>query len=223
MSEHFTADAQIVIGYSPYRKLPGLLNAFIRFETLLTAVQFIGFALAGKPYMGVGRNLAYRKSLFLDNKGFNKHLTITGGDDDLFVNQYATKANTKIALGYETVTFSTPKTTLNDFYYQKIRHLSVGKFYRLETKALLGFFMLTLLATWLFVLPTLFFTAAIYEIGGLLAFRLVLTTILFHFASKRLGIRFEIWKVPFLDFIYAFYYLVTGVIALTAKRVQWKK
>ena len=222
MSENFTADAQIVIGYSAYQKLPGLLNAFIRYETLLTAIQFIGFAWLGKPYMGVGRNLAYRKSLFLDNKGFNKHLTITGGDDDLFVNQHATKANTKVALGLDTVTFSKPKTTVREFYYQKIRHLSVGKFYKFETKAMLGLFMLSLVAISVFVFPSSFFGNAAFEILVLIGFRWIVLSVLFHFASKALGIGFEAWKTPVLDFIYAFYYLVAGFIALVAKKIQWK-
>jgi glycosyltransferase involved in cell wall biosynthesis len=223
MSEHFTPNTEIVVGYSPYQKLPGLLNSFIRFETLLNAVQFLGFGLLGKPYMGVGRNLAYRKSLFLDNKGFNKHLTVTGGDDDLFVNQHATKANVNLAFGLETVTFSAPKTTVRDFYYQKIRHLSVGKLYRIETKLLLGFFMLSLVSTWLFVFPSLFFAPQAYVLLSLLACRWVLLTILFRVASKRVGVDFEVWKTPFLDFIYAFYYLVAGWFALVAKNVQWKK
>ncbi len=223
MSEYFTADAQIVIGYSAYQKFPGLLNAFIRYETLLTAIQFIGFALLGKPYMGVGRNLAYRKSLFLDNKGFNKHLTITGGDDDLFVNQHATKINTKIALGVDTVTFSKPKTSVDEFYHQKIRHLSVGKFYKFETKVMLGLFMLSLVAVSLFVLPTSFFSDAAFEILVLIGFRWIVLVALFHFAAKALGVSFEAWKTPFLDFIYAFYYLVAGIIALVAKKVRWKR
>ena len=223
MSNYFSPEAQIVIGYSAYQKKAGVLNSFIRFETLLTAVQYIGFALLGRPYMGVGRNLAYRKSLFLDNKGFNKHLTITGGDDDLFVNQYATKSNTQIALGLDTVTFSKPKTTIHDFYYQKIRHLAVGKYYRFSTKLRLGIFMLSLMGTWLFVLPVLFFSPFWYEMLAALLFRSMLITILFHFASKNTGVRFETWKVPFLDFIYAFYYLVAGWFALVAKKVQWKK
>ncbi len=223
MSEYFTPNAQLVIGYSAYQKLPGLLNSFIRFETLLTAIQYMGFALLDKPYMGVGRNLAYRKSLFLDNKGFNKYLTITGGDDDLFVNQYTTKANTQLALGLDTVTFSKPKTTLQEFYYQKIRHLSVGKYYKFETKLWLGFFTLSLVATWLFVFPASFFEPTVFEVLALIGFRWVVLTVLFHFASQSLGVRFEAWKAPFLDFIYAFYYLVAGFVALLAKKVQWKR
>src|SRR5690606_33778770 len=88
MSRYFDEDTQFVLGFSPYRATAGLLNLFIRFETMLTAIQYFSFGWLGNPYMGVGRNLAYRKSKFLEEKGFNNFLHVTGGDDDLFVNQH---------------------------------------------------------------------------------------------------------------------------------------
>ena len=70
MQRNFSKDCQIVLGIGKYETRKGLLNLVIRSETLLTALQYIGFTMAGLPYMGVGRNLAYRKSLFFKNKGF---------------------------------------------------------------------------------------------------------------------------------------------------------
>ena len=64
-------ETEIVLGYGPYEKKPGILNAIIRFDTLMVAVQYFSFALKQKAFMGVGRNLAYRKSLFYKNGGFN--------------------------------------------------------------------------------------------------------------------------------------------------------
>jgi glycosyltransferase involved in cell wall biosynthesis len=112
VSERCSEDKNFVLGYSAYEKRPGFLNLFIRFETLLTAIQYIGFALAGNPYMGVGRNLAYRKSVFLENKGFNNFLSVTGGDDDLFVNQHATAKNTAVVLGRRCTCEFVPKNNV---------------------------------------------------------------------------------------------------------------
>jgi hypothetical protein len=67
------------------------LNRFIRFETVYSAVQYLSFALNGSPYMGVGRNLIYHKSLFAEANGFKSHEKIASGDDDLFINQVANK------------------------------------------------------------------------------------------------------------------------------------
>jgi len=222
MTQYFLNDKSIVTGFSPYEKFPGLLNSFIRFEAFLTAIQYIGFALAGRPYMGVGRNLAYRRKLFLESKGFNDHLDILGGDDDLFVNQHATSGNVSVAIGEGVVVPSVPKKTWKELFHQKLRHLSVGKRYKMSDRILLALFSFTWILTpfaW-FAMP--FFGIQWTIVGGLLAFRLTLLCTLFNIAPRTLGEPFESWKVPFLDFIYAFYYLVAGPIALVTKRVRWK-
>jgi len=222
MTEKQDASTQIVLGFSPYFKSPGLLNTFIRFESFLTGIQFIGLALLGKPYMGVGRNLAYRKSLFLDNKGFNAHLGVMGGDDDLFVNQHANAKNTKVQIALEALTFSKPKTNWKEFYHQKIRHLAVGKHYKFLDRFILGSFMLSWLGTWFLFIPSGFGLFG-NLILALFLIRWILLSWLFHNASQIMGSPFEAWKVPFLDFIYTFYYLVAGAAAFSAKRIQWKR
>ncbi|MFN7495205.1 MAG: glycosyltransferase [Cyclobacteriaceae bacterium] len=223
MIDSIQPSTKIVLGFSPYFKVAGFLNTFIRFESFLTGIQMIGFALLGKPYMGVGRNLLYHKSLFLENKGFNAHLGITGGDDDLFVNQHATGKNASVSMGQPSLTFSKPKTSWAAFYHQKRRHLSVGKYYRFSDKLILGTFSLTWLASCFFVIPLALFSPHIYWILGLFVLRSGLLTYLFYRASRKLGAPFEAWVVPFLDFVYAFYYLVAGAAALSAKRISWKR
>jgi glycosyltransferase involved in cell wall biosynthesis len=221
MSSQFSDQTNFVLGYSPYQKMKGLLNAFIRYDTLITAIQYISFALLGNPYMGVGRNLAYRRSKFLAVKGFNNILGITGGDDDLFVNLHARRQNTSVCIEPASQTISHPKTTLRNFLYQKVRHLSVGRYYRLGHRLLLGLFMISWLGVWIVGLPLLF--AGEYYIGaGLIIFRIILVIITVHLAAKRFGQEFEWWLVPLLDFIYAFYYLVTGLRTLVTKNIRWK-
>ena len=222
MNERMDEETQIVLGFSPYFKSKGLLNTFIRFESILTGIQFIGFAILGRPYMGVGRNLAYRKSLFIDNKGFNSHLGVIGGDDDLFVNEYATGSTTRISLGPETLVKSVPKTTWKEYNVQKLRHYSVGKHYKFSDKLMLGIFSLTWLLTDLLVLPVSLFNPHMEWILPTFLLRWILLIYLFHVTSRKLGEPFEAWKTPILDFIYAFYYLVTGLKALVSKKVRWK-
>ncbi len=222
MTEQYNDKTQIVLGFSPYIKREGWLNAFIRFESLLTGIQFISLAYLGRPYMGVGRNLVYTKSIFLENKGFNTHLEIMGGDDDLFVNRHATKINTRVSVGTEAITMSNPKLNWRDFLHQKLRHLSVGKRYKLSDKIILSIFSLTWLLTWFFVVPAMVFTGSLLSIVSILILRWILLILLFYRGSLKLGGTFESWKVPFLDFIFAFYYLVTGLRALVVKRIRWK-
>lgn len=222
MSAGFETDKKFVLSYSPYYREPGFLNAFIRFESLMTAIQYLSFALLGNPYMGVGRNLAYRKSLFLEMKGFNNFLNVTGGDDDLFVNQHARGKETSVELGEDTLVYSIPKRTWGSFFRQKLRHLSVGKLYRFKHRFLLGLFVLTGMLSWFVGIPLAIFSGYAYWIAGVLVLRIILLTITTHIAVKRFGQRFEVWAVPFLDFVYSIYYLSTGLVALVSKKVRWK-
>lgn len=222
MTQNFLDNKNIVLGFSPYERHPGLLNSFIRFESFLTAIQYFAFAILGRPYMGVGRNLSYRRKLFLESKGFNDHLDLLGGDDDLFVNQHATGSTTAVAMGAGVVVRSVPKKTWTEFFHQKLRHLSVGKRYKGGDRFLLGVFTFSWLL-WPFTcvaLPFLGIYSAV--LGGMILLRWILLLALFGYAQRALGEPFEAWKVPFLDFIYAFYYLVAGPIALVTKRVRWK-
>jgi cellulose synthase/poly-beta-1,6-N-acetylglucosamine synthase-like glycosyltransferase len=223
VSQHFNTEKEFALGYSAYIKKPGFLNLFIRFETLFTAIQYLGCALTGNPYMGVGRNLAYRKTVFLNNKGFNNFLSVTGGDDDLFVNQHATAKNTGVALGPDALVYSIPKTTLKEFYRQKVRHLSVGKKYRMKHQLLLSFFFLTHLLTWFLGLPLLLTgVSAIIWVASALVFRTLLFSITAHQAALRFGQKFEWAAVPLLDFLFVIYYLSTAPVALLTKRIRWK-
>jgi glycosyltransferase involved in cell wall biosynthesis len=222
MCEKIQGDKKIVLGFSPYVKEPGLLNSFIRFESYLTGIQFIGLALLGTPYMGVGRNLLYRKELFLDHKGFNSHLSVVGGDDDLFVNQHATEQNTVVSIGGDSVVFSKPKTTWAELLHQKFRHLSVGKRYKFSHKIVLGIFSLSWILSWFLVVPAIPFSLWPALLTGVFLVRWILEITLFYLGPEKLGGSFEGWRVPYLDFMYAFYYLVTGAKALFVKKVKWK-
>lgn len=223
MSKQFTSETQLVVGYSPYQKTAGILNSLIRYEALLTAIQYIGMTLMGRPYMGVGRNLAYRKSLFLNNKGFSTHIGIVGGDDDLFVNQTGTGANVKTCVGESSLVFSAPKKSWSEYYVQKIRHLAVGKYYKFSDKVVLGLFNASWIGTWLLLAPALLFSTFTYLVLTAFLLRVILLMGVSLASSRKLGDPFETWKVPFLDFILAIYYLVTGLVALQTNKIRWKK
>ncbi|MCK4879552.1 MAG: glycosyltransferase [Bacteroidales bacterium] len=130
MGAHFSGDKKIVLGYGGYERKKGLLNQLIRYETTFTAIQYLSYAIKGRPYMGVGRNLAYEKALFFDNKGFAGHYHLLSGDDDLFVNENATRLNSAVEFSPESHTLSLPETTFKGWIKQKKRHLSAGSHYR---------------------------------------------------------------------------------------------
>jgi glycosyltransferase involved in cell wall biosynthesis len=137
MASQFGPDTNVVLGYGGYNKRPGLLNLYIRYDTMFIALQYLGFALRGIPYMGVGRNLAYTKSLFFAGKGFSNHSHIASGDDDLFINQNAAKNSTSVKFSHNSHTRSIPAASVEEWVKQKQRHLTTAVHYKFRDKILL--------------------------------------------------------------------------------------
>jgi cellulose synthase/poly-beta-1,6-N-acetylglucosamine synthase-like glycosyltransferase len=186
MQDAFSNGVEVALGYGAYNKMPGFLNKVIRFETFHTALQYFGYALAGKPYMGVGRNLAYRKNLFFRNKGFSSINHIPSGDDDLFINQVASKKNTTVVLDPEAFTLSKPKQTWKDWMRQKNRHYSTGKFYKSSHKFLLGLYTFSFFLFYpLFIASAIFFDWRWSLIP--LGIRLITQAVIWNKAMKRLN------------------------------------
>ncbi len=140
MVDNYESGKEIILGYGPYTKKKGFLDKLIRYDTLMIAIQYFSMAISGIPYMGVGRNLSYRKSLFLKNKGFISHYGISSGDDDLFIMQVANKKNIGIETSPDSHMFSEPKPSFSSWFTQKSRHVSTGKVYPFKFKVILGAF-----------------------------------------------------------------------------------
>lgn len=145
MSEQFTDKKQIVLGYGPYKTQPGFLNKIIRFDSTMIAVHYFSMALMRLPYMGVGRNMAYTKTVFDSVHGFKSHYAIPSGDDDLFIQEAARKANYTIQLDPDSFMYSDAKSTWETFVLQKARHYATAPRYRVFKRWLLGIYPLTTL------------------------------------------------------------------------------
>ena len=147
MAGKFSEKKQLVLGYGPYRKTKGFLNFLIRFDTAQIAVNYFSYACAGFPYMGVGRNMGYTKSLFDSVHGFKSHYAIQSGDDDLFVRDAARKRNYTIQFAKESVCYSDAKETFSKWVEQKQRHFTTAPTYKVFHKVLLGTYPLTMWMT----------------------------------------------------------------------------
>ncbi|MBS1600291.1 MAG: glycosyltransferase [Bacteroidetes bacterium] len=219
MQDGYENGIQIVLGYSPYRAKPGFLNKIIRFETFHSALQYLSFALAGSPYMGVGRNLSYKKELFFRNKGFSNINHLPGGDDDLFINMVATKENTNIVIDPDAFTLSEPKKNFGEWIKQKTRHYTTGKFYRTGHKVLLGAYSISHFLFYPAFIIALFINWKFALI--LFGLRFAIQAIVFYKAMKKLNEKdlFGWWLL--LD-IWMFVYYLIFVPALWKKpRPNW--
>ncbi|HNX45022.1 MAG TPA: glycosyltransferase [Bacteroidales bacterium] len=222
MASNFTFGTEIVLGYGAYQREKSLLNLLIRFDTLRIAMQYMGFALAGIPYMGVGRNLAYRKSLFYRHGGFISHYRIRTGDDDLFINKAANRKNTRVEFRKESHTLSKPKHTLRQWIRQKRRHLTSGGHYKQIHRFLLG---LNGISQFLFYALIVFLLVEWYQpyiVLGLAALRLLTQLIVIKRIMRRFAEKGFLLLVPFFEL---FLLILTPVLVMTNsfyKPPRWK-
>jgi len=221
MQEGYKDGVEIVLGYGAYHKKKGFLNKLIRWETFHTALQYLSYARAGLAYMGVGRNLSYKKSVFFRHKGFSSHNNIASGDDDLFINKAATKINTAIVIDRDAFTLSEPVKTWREWRYQKMRHLSTGRYYKAHIKILLGLYSFTHFLFYpLFVASLLFFNWKIVLI--IFGVRLVIQAFIFYKTMTKLNEKDLLMWFLFFDVWMFFYYLVFSFSLYKKPAGRWK-
>lgn len=215
MQGAYDDDTEIVLGYGGYHKTSGFLNKVIRFETFHTAMQYLSYALAGMPYMGVGRNLSYKKDLFLRNKGFASINHIPSGDDDLFINKVANSKNTAVIIDPEAVTRSIPKTTWKGWFKQKTRHYTTAKFYKPKHKFLLGLYFITQFMFYpLLIVSAIFFS---WQLSlAVFGARFLTQGFIFQKAMKKMGEK-DLWPWFFFLDIWMFFYYIIFAPALWRK------
>ena len=201
----------VVLGFSPYFEEKGYVNRQVRFDTLFNGLHYLGAALCGHPYMGVGRNLAYRKSFFFESGGFTRLMTNVAGDDDLFVNHVATRTNTAVVLSRDSYTWSLTKKTMKEWWQQKRRHLSVSHAYRPITKFRLGIEPLTRGLFYAAVLAMLVYywpvTIGCWSIpfvvaAGLFLLRWCVQALVLNVSARRMGLRrFSMFSILWFDIV----------------------
>lgn len=222
----------MVLAYGPYEMKKGLLNALIRFDTLHIAVQYLSMALAGKAYMGVGRNLSYRKSLFFSMGGFMSHYDVQSGDDDLFISRacMGKKEIYEVLVTDKNRMLSEPKTSFAAWIRQKRRHFTTSKLYSSGTKRRLFFYGGSQFLFYVFFVLALMFSFSLdyntlrfyYSITAtiLFAIRVLTQYIIFSGVSRQLGEKGLLSFVPLHDL---FFSIFTPLLAFSTKIVKPKR
>ncbi|HKK09759.1 MAG TPA: glycosyltransferase [Bacteroidales bacterium] len=205
MMASYDEQTELVLGYGAYEKKKGFLNTLIRYETLKTAMQYFSYAMMGLPYMGTGRNLSYKRSLFYRVGGFTSHYRIASGDDDLFVNKVATPENTRLSYSKESHTLSQPKTSFGSWFSQKSRHVSTGKYYKPVHKYWLGTYTVTKALIYiLFALAMIFIPMGIffYISASVMGLFLISQIAVSEAAARKLDEKGIGWGAPFLELFF---------------------
>lgn len=222
MTAGMKGEKQIVLGYGPYKKTSGLLNTLIRFDTLHVAIQYLSYSLSGLTYMGVGRNLAYHRSLFFKAKGFMSHYNVVSGDDDLFINRIANKKNTRIEIDVSTHCFSEAKQSFAIWFRQKRRHLSTGKLYKRKYKSLLGKYALTQLLFYGLLITLLIANFNVIIVILLLTLKLASQLFIFKRCMNELNEKGLLFAIPLLEIALLLMQIGLSFSNLLTKQSKWK-
>ena len=221
MQEGFDDQIEIVLGYGALHKKKGFFNKMVRWETFHTALQYLSYARAGMVYMGVGRNLSYKKTVFFRHKGFSSHNHVPGGDDDLFINKAGTKNNTAIVVDKGAFTLSEPATSWKHWVRQKTRHYTTSKYYKGIHKFLLGLYAFSL-----FLFYPLFFTSLfVFDWKWTLAVfasRLILQAFVIFRTTTALNEKDLFPWFLFFDVWMFFYYLFFASALFRKPKLNWK-
>ena len=198
----------IVLGYCGIAYKPSLFNWLQQYDNLDYSVEYLGAAALRHPFTGNGRNLSYRRSLFLKNDGFIYHYYIPYGADDMFVNQNARRRNTALVLTPEAYTYVQPQPTLRQWHqYRKHRDVT-HLFYSFGLKCSrlakpLSVFLFYLAGALLLVLGTFPWQL----LAAVLAFKLAWQIVSTAQAARRLTVKPVIY---ILSPLFEIYFLVVN-------------
>ncbi len=221
MQQGFNNGIEIVLGYGAMHKTKGFFNKLVRWETFHTALQYLSYAKSGIAYMGVGRNLSYKKSVFFRHKGFSAHNHVPGGDDDLFINKAATKKNTTIVVDKEAFTLSDAPKNWKQWIRQKKRHYTTSKYYKAGHKFLLGLYAFSLFIFYPLFIVALFISDWRLTLGVFGIRFLVQAFIIFKTTQKLDEKDLFPWFL-FFDVWMFFYYLFFAASIFKKPAKKWK-
>jgi glycosyltransferase involved in cell wall biosynthesis len=221
MQDGFYNGIEIVLGYGAMHKKKGFFNKMVRWETFHTALQYLSYAKSGMAYMGVGRNLSYKKSVFFRHKGFSAHNHVPGGDDDLFINKAATKKNTMIVIDKDSFTLSEPPNDWKQWIRQKKRHYTTSKYYKPLHKFLLGLYAFSLFLFYPLFIASLFLFNWEFTLTAF-AIRFVVQAFIIFKTTKKLGEKDLFPWFIFFDVWMFFYYTMFATSIFKKPAKKWK-
>lgn len=214
------------LGYSGYTQPSSTLGRWVKFESLLKALFFLSFSLWKAPFMGVGRNLCYRKSFFMEVKAFKGFWDVQGGEDALFVNAYATGKNTQVVIDPQAMTTSECTENWKEYLAQEKQVFQAERNLKVEDKRKVGIYAISQALYWIGGIGLLLYFGIGFDwiqfsfvLACMLARTLLLSRVIRSATFKLEGTR-PTFNVLLFDLIYIAYFWVLGSISYQAKNMK---
>jgi glycosyltransferase involved in cell wall biosynthesis len=218
MVKSFFDKKQIVLGFSRHQIKKGFLNSLIHYDSQVTAMNYLGLALIGKPYMGTGKNLAYSRKMFFKEGGFISQYNISVGDDDLFINKVATKQNTSVSINEKSINISSPKETFSEWILKKKKQYISRRYFQLKDKLTTLILPLTTLFLYTLAIISLIFGFPWeYVVLGLII-KFTIQIIYYYRSSKTLGTKKIAIFAPLFEILFLFLNTIIQINTLMTKK-----
>jgi glycosyltransferase involved in cell wall biosynthesis len=217
-----TQKKEIILGYAPMHQSTGLIGMLSKYETAYVGMQYLSYALAKIPYMGVGRNMLFSKDLFVKTKPFDGNINIASGDDDFFIQKAANADNTGICIDANAHCYSNSPKSLAEYISQKTRHISTSSSYKNEHKVLLGIFGFIHIGVYLFMVLALVFN--LVSVEKVLATWLTMLSFIFiiqYICYSKLNEQRTILSIIISDFLLSLLYGIVGLKTMFTKKTKW--
>jgi glycosyltransferase involved in cell wall biosynthesis len=214
------SEAQIVLGYAPllYKSIVGFFAAF---ETWIIAIQYLSYAKAGIPYMGVGRNMLFDKKLFEKNKGYEGHKDLASGDDDLLIRDIATGSNVSITLNPNSQIFSQAPSSSSTFLRQKKRHLSTSVRYKMKHQLLLSIWAISQMFFYLLIALYGCLSLDWRIVGTIWIVKIVIQWVIAIFVGIKMKETRFLALFPILDLLLAIHYWMMVPFTFIKNKYDW--
>ena len=221
MSAYFEPNVDMVIGYSPLKRVKGWLNLILQFDNLFSAIVASAPTSWGLVFTSVGRNLAYRKNAYRAVGGFDALKKYRSGDDVYLTERFRRQAKGKIVFCRHPQTFveTLPVTDFSKFWHQQIRKNS--KTLRKNVSNTLFSILAFLIYSFLWLFPV--FLPQYLPIWLVVIFtKLLLEFVTLSYAAK---IFRRNWLIPYFPLFQLLYpiYISFFTFLGTFQIYRWKK
>jgi cellulose synthase/poly-beta-1,6-N-acetylglucosamine synthase-like glycosyltransferase len=221
MAAAFDNETIMVLGHSVLEQKKGFLDKLLRFDNLFSGIMVAAPTLAGFPISSVGRNMAYRKSAYLNAGGFDQLSQHKSGDDVHLTELFRRKLKGKITFCSAPGSFTFTKTpdSFKEIFLQQIRKNSklLKKSLGSVLLALLLFFYLIFLLAFPFYAPQ-----SIHFWLSILAIKMIPEFITLVVAAKKLGDFKLVPFIPFMQIFYPVYVTIFSIIGIF-QVYDWKR
>ena len=214
MMQQFTPGTSIVLSYSRYETIKGVFKKIIAYDNLFQGMRYLGLAAVKRPYMGIGRNLGYRKELFFNQKGFASHLNLFSGEDDLFISDVAKGSNTRVEVSPAAIMNIVTEDVKSHWKEARINQIYTSSYYKPMAKFRTGMEIFSRYAFYALFITILVFSLVNWNLsllimdGVLFLFRFIVQMVIINRTAKTLNDKRFYISILFFDLLLPFYVLL---------------